>query len=165
MSIIWFIYVNRVLKLELAWIHFKRVVIGIGIVRTKKLVASNKQKDFSKLKEPNPNGGRYKSMSDQSKSKTNWSLLIARLSLVQRKLLKDHLKSYIRQFLVLIMKWDTHTFSLTRPYKSYIIHYTCYKLDNEFKQQKIVLNQQKWQNMNDIQINISAEYKIQDTLK
>ena len=58
-------YVNRVLKLELVWIHFKRVVIGIGIVRTKKLVASNKQKDFGKLKEVDPNGGRYKSILDQ----------------------------------------------------------------------------------------------------
>ena len=95
MYIIWFIYVNRVL--ELAWIHFKTVAIGIGTVRTKKLVASNKQKDFSKLKEADPSGGRYKSMLDQRKLKTNWSLLTARLRLVQGKLLKDRLKWYIRQ--------------------------------------------------------------------
>ena len=46
-------------------------MIGIGTVRTKKCVASNKQKDFSKIKEADPNGGRYKSMPDQRKSKTN----------------------------------------------------------------------------------------------
>ena len=46
-------------------------MIGIGTIRTKKLVASNKQKDFSKRKEANPNGGRYKSIPDQRKSKTN----------------------------------------------------------------------------------------------
>ena len=42
-------------------------MIGIGTVRTKKRVASNKQKDFRKLKEEDPNWGRYKSMPDQRK--------------------------------------------------------------------------------------------------
>ena len=46
-------------------------MIGIGTVRTKKLVASNKQKDFGKLKEADPNGGRYKSMPYQRKYKNN----------------------------------------------------------------------------------------------
>ena len=52
MSIIWLInlYVNRVLKTKLLWIHFKRVVIGKGTVRTKNHVASNQQKEIDNLK-------------------------------------------------------------------------------------------------------------------